>query len=115
MGYYTHHDLEVDDCEIEMEAIAKTIGEVTNDVDDRWWQAAITGEESCKWYSCHEDMAKVSAEYPGVLFTMRGEGEETGDQWIAYYRDGKHYVDQRPEWEPAPFDESKLDTKIYLH
>ena len=34
-------------------------------------------------------MLNLSRQFPGVLFTLRGEGEENGDLWRSYYRDGK--------------------------
>lgn len=64
-------------------------------------------EESTKWYSHKEDMAKMSKAFPGVLFTLHGEGEEAGDLWVEYYLDGKI---QREDAKIiyAEFDRSKL-------
>ena len=63
--------------------------------------------DSCKWYSYHDDMIVMSAQFPDVLFTLRGKGEESGDVWNNYYLGGKS---QRAQAKLVfdEFDESKL-------
>jgi hypothetical protein len=39
--------------------------------------------DPCKWYT-HE-----SINFPNVLFTLNGEGEEPGDIWAKYFVNGK--------------------------
>jgi hypothetical protein len=46
-------------------------------------------EESCKWYEHDKDMVAMSLEFPGVIFKLHGEGEESGDIWDSYYLNGK--------------------------
>lgn len=46
-------------------------------------------EDICKWYDHDEDMKKFSKKYPGTVFVLSGEGEESGDIWKKYYRAGK--------------------------
>lgn len=48
-----------------------------------------TTADSCKWYECDDDMLELSKKYPDVIFTLAGEGEESGDLWRTYYRNGK--------------------------
>lgn len=43
----------------------------------------------CKWYDHDEDMKKISADFPDILFKLEGEGEESGDIWKTYYKGGK--------------------------
>lgn len=64
--------------------------------------------ESSKWYDHEDDMKKFSKENPGVLFTLHGEGEESGDVWTKYFFNGKMQVEKQPKWVPPPFDKSKL-------
>ncbi len=45
--------------------------------------------ESCKWYSHEDDMRKLSIYFPNVLFTLSGEGEESGDIWEKHFLNGK--------------------------
>lgn len=46
-------------------------------------------EEDCKWYSHERDLKEFSEEYSGYLFTLHGEGEEVGDIWNKYFKNGK--------------------------
>ena len=46
------------------------------------------GEET-KWYSHENDMRKLSNKFRDVLFELEGEGEESGDMWKEYYKNGK--------------------------
>lgn len=46
-------------------------------------------EDSCKWYDSNEDMKKFSKKFPGTIFVLSGEGEESGDIWKKYYKAGK--------------------------
>lgn len=46
----------------------------------------------CKWYNYDDDMRAMSKRFPTVLFTLQGEGEESDDLWIRYYRGGKCQV-----------------------
>jgi hypothetical protein len=43
---------------------------------------------SGKWYSHWNDMIAMSKAIPTVLFKLRGEGEENGDSWDAYFLNG---------------------------
>ena len=42
-----------------------------------------------KWYTSDADMKQLSSEYPDILFTVYGDGEDSGDLWVAYYKTGK--------------------------
>lgn len=65
-------------------------------------------EESGKWYEHEEDMKRFSEAYPGVLFTLKGWGEENEDIWIKYFKNGKmHKAEAKVILED--FDESKLE------
>lgn len=48
--------------------------------------------DSTKWYENETDMKSFSLKFPGVLFTLSGEGEESGDIWKKYFRDGKMQI-----------------------
>ena len=64
-------------------------------------------EDVCKWYEHEYDMRLVSRKFPGVLWTLTGEGEESGDLWRKYFWNGKMQTARAELIYPA-FDESKL-------
>jgi antitoxin component YwqK of YwqJK toxin-antitoxin module len=64
-------------------------------------------ESELKWYDFHEEMIAFSKEYPNWLFTLSGEGEESGDIWKAYYVNGK-YQQEKAKIVFDPFDMQKL-------
>jgi hypothetical protein len=64
------------------------------------------GNES-RWYEHCKDMKEFSALHPNILFTIHGEGEETGDLWTEYFLGGKCQV-AKAEVKIAPFDPKKL-------
>ena len=79
MGYYTFFTLETDDFKtiFHEEGISKISG----------YRHAF--EESAKWYNHEDDMIRYSTMHPEVLFTIKGEGEDSGDLWIKYFKNGK--------------------------
>ena len=46
-------------------------------------------EDSCKWYDHEADMRTYSTQHPDILFTLSGEGENSGDMWRKYFKNGK--------------------------
>ena len=84
MGYYTNYELTIlegDDC----------ITDYKKEISD------ISGynycfEDSIKWYDFDIDMKKLSLKHPNTVFKLNGNGEENGDIWVSYYKNGKsHY------------------------
>jgi len=80
MGYYTRYELQV-----------------VSGIDyDKDYEEIVSDEvgyhpfdDETKWYSFEKDMKKVSKENPETLFKLSGEGEENGDLWEAYFKNGK--------------------------
>ena len=133
MGYYTMYKLEyqlpVDISEFESECAIHNIA-IPEDIlqfmvqqteleqkllarlrDNSWTYSMmdfVTGEnESVKWYEWETDMRTLSAEFPTVLFTLHGEGENNHDMWIAYFLDGKmHRVEAKITYKP--FNKNEL-------
>jgi len=63
--------------------------------------------DACTWYKFSDDIAKLSLKFPDVLFILSGEGEESGDIWRAYYRNGyEQKVEARLIFDP--FDPHKM-------
>ena len=104
MGYYTSYTLETDaeddqpivDALREKEVIGGALSE------------GFEVYESVKWYEHEDDMRSISKAFPAVLFHLHGEGEENGDLWDKYFKNGKMQVCKAVISYPA-YDESKLE------
>lgn len=66
--------------------------------------------ETYKWYGYDSDMLGLSDKYRNLLFELTGEGEESGDLWKSWYRNGKSV---RAEAQIV-FVEPDLDTLLPL-
>lgn len=85
MGYYTRHELEIiegDDYRTDYESEICDIAEYRS----------LFGGDTVKWYDSEKDMKKYSRNHPKTLFLITGEGEEAGDLWKAYFKNGKMQV-----------------------
>lgn len=86
MGYYTSFELTydapagvvVDGDTLVSDGYEYTVDSLLNDA-----------AQEVKWYDHEKDMIALSRLYPTVLFTLTGDGEESGDQWRTWYRSGK--------------------------
>lgn len=98
MGYYTHYNIEFSPRKQEVEQ------EIEENED---LYALQEDSDSCKWYDHDTDMKSLSNKFPEVLFKLKGEGEEAGDLWHKYYKNGKmQYCPAIVAFEQ--YDESKL-------
>jgi len=82
MGYYTYHTLHIvegDDNETDYKEEIADLSGYNNSLF----------EDTCKWYDHDKDMIKYSKKHPNVVFEIMGEGEEAGDLWYTYYKNGK--------------------------
>jgi len=98
MGYYTHHSLKItegDDGTDHKAAISEL-----SDYD-------YCFDDQIKWYDCEDNMREYSKKYPDTVFSIEGEGEEAGDLWHAFYKNGKMQL-CRAQVTFAPYDESEL-------
>jgi hypothetical protein len=75
-------------------SLGKAVREALGDVAE----CALDDGERIKWYEHEDDMKKLSGEMRGVLFILNGVGEEHGDEWVKYFKNGKMQVHKRPEW-----------------
>lgn len=109
MGYYTEYNLEIKtDAFRYNEALTKTVSKLRElDVIDYALYENLESYDTCKWYSHEDDMKKVSLEVKNVLFELKGIGEESGDMWVKYFKNGKmQRCDAKIVYEP--FDETQL-------
>ena len=105
MGYETNFKIttEVDDMD-------KLVGELGHISDYDGWFDLYDGviHIDAKWYEYDTHMRKISEQYKDTLFTVNGDGEESGDIWRKYYKNGK-CMDASPEFIYPEFDEDKLE------
>lgn len=99
MGYYTKYSVSITP---ESEEIREYIEE-----DDYMSHAIGKCWDECKWYDHEADMLEMSRKFPEALFELTGEGEDSGDMWRKYFRNGK--MQSCPaQITYEPFDETKL-------
>lgn len=113
MGYYTTFTLGIQDKEkntseninrlhlalIEIDSDNKHVFD--NDGTQVWSDGGI------KWYEHSEDMEKVSKLLPDLVIQVDGEGEEVGDIWRSFWKNGKVHEAKRTVI-VEEFDETKL-------
>lgn len=112
MGYYTYFSLSADPfdgktplSDTRYEEIAAEI-ERMNIFEDHFSKSEWS--VYTKWYDWEDDMLLLSSKFPEVLFTLNGDGEDSEDLWIAYFRAG--YVQHCPAQFVYPeHDKSLLD------
>ena len=108
MGYYTEFNLKVQNSNdiIDLVDHLKTFSDGAYHAMDMYGNTV----GGLKWYEYLDDMIKFSKLYPDLIFEMYGNGEETGDIWVHYFKDGKSYRDS-PEIVFPKYDETKLKDK----
>lgn len=113
MGYYTYYKggvsgpselLDVFEADAKS---GKTYGQYKAKLDD-WTYGEFFGGDTAKWYDWEDDMRSLSEVYPHLLFHLEGEGEEAGDMWKAWARNGKVIVVHAR----IVFDEPDLATEL---
>jgi len=97
---------EVGPGDLDAGALMKTLYDESENIQYALGKDGHSGD-SCKWYGHHDEMLAISKKYPDALFTLHGEGEETGDIWTKYYRAGKSQ-EAKATIIVDEFDESKL-------
>lgn len=116
MGYYTRYSLEVhaadtsgaDDVR-QGQLIDKKLYEYQLIVDAIAAESGYSHpfEGDIKWYDYVKDMSNISKRFPDLIFTLSGEGEESGDIWKRYfYRGDDQYAAAKVTF--APFDHKAL-------
>lgn len=97
MGYYTRYELEI----ISGNTKVDHKEEISNQISFNPF------EGECTWYEHEIYMKEYSLQYPDTIFELSGEGEEGGDIFKHYYKNGKVQV-CKAVITFEKFDESKL-------
>lgn len=110
MGYYTDYELEVVDCaDLELEDVTAAAEVFPEQEYSELLTKLLNGSGyNCKWYEHEKDMRAFSRLCPDVLFRLKGHGEEEGDIWVKYFKNGM-MQECRAVITFDPFDESKLE------
>jgi hypothetical protein len=85
MGYYTLFSIKHDSSSF---ALDKVIHDALQKIDDGY----NPFEDRTKWYNHEEDMKSCSKQFPTTVFTLSGTGEESGDIWKKYFKNGEMQV-----------------------
>jgi len=109
MGYYTRFELKITEPKNSTLTEESIIPEFRKKYECAKYALSEEGytEEPCKWYECEDELKEFSKSYPEHLFLLEGEGEESGDIWKLYVKNGKC---QRASAQVTfdEYDESKL-------
>lgn len=110
MGYYTRHELTIKDQGDETLGALDIIADFINLYEEARYALEPDGScaDSVKWYSADNDLKEFSKRYPSAIFELSGEGEEAGDLWKLYAKNGKAQLCKAVITYP-PFDEDKLE------
>ena len=112
MGYQTSHELLIlkrDNQKLVPFDSMDIITELREFSEEADYALDDSGEtnESCKWYDHEKELREFSTRYPDLIFKLHGEGEEAGDLWDEWYKDGKMQKGKAIITYPD-FDQSKL-------
>lgn len=111
MGYYTRYELKVEykDKTKKLENPENFIALLRRECKCAEYALDEDGDtaEFCKWYESSKDIKKFSKKYSNLLFTLSGDGEQSGDIWKEYIVNGKSQ-ECKAKITFDDFDESKL-------
>lgn len=91
MGYYTRFELTT---KPNIELNEDELSEMSGGYGWEVFGKSARIDDSVKWYDFNEHMKKFSKlkKHKDVLFVLNGEGEESGDIWQGYYKNGKSII-----------------------
>lgn len=109
MGYYTDYTIRVSpvtaaEINADLESFQALFEELTGyQLDDEFQLYGV------KWYEHEKNMIELSKLYPTAVWQLDGVGEEEGDVWRVYFKNGKKQdANTQVIVTHEDFDESKL-------
>lgn len=108
MGYTTYFTVSRNDGEpFTSEQLEALNGLDVFDGDTEEGDRVVALKGAAKWYNCSADMKEFSLAFPDVVFKLHGEGEESGDLWDEYFKNGMSQ-ECRADIIYPDYDEEKL-------
>ena len=93
MGYYTNYTLKLLPGHSDGWTIYAILRQLSHDnfPSDMYYTIDEEGNHinSSMWYKHEDDMRKLSIILPDVVFKLFGYGEDMGDIWHKYFKNGK--------------------------
>ncbi|AFC21855.1 hypothetical protein GAP32_402 [Cronobacter phage vB_CsaM_GAP32] len=91
---------------IDMHQLHEDLETIVTDESFNIQRDSFVAVQECRWYSIEEDMRKLSAMYPGVLFTVKSDVPDYGEEpTVEYFYEGKTH---KAVITYSSFDESLL-------
>ncbi len=106
MGYYTDFTIKANTSQTTFNEAITQLSDISGYTFHSHWNEARLLES--KWYKHDSDMATLSNNFVDVLFEVCGVGEDEGDLWKSYYKNGKLFT-SNGKIVFEDFDESKLN------
>lgn len=92
---------------IDMSQLHEDLESIVTDESFLIQRDSFVAQQECRWYSIDEDMRKLSAMYPGALFTVKSDVPDYGEEPVVqYFYEGKTH---KAVITYSPFDESLLN------
>lgn len=114
MGYYTQFELYIHDGQADINAVYQRLRQIVGIEPSEPCPflvltngTYIESDTAIKWYDHDDDCAEMSKHFPGVVFRLEGVGEDNGDLWTAYYKNGLCQICRAVLTRP-PYDPTKL-------
>ena len=117
VSYRTEFNLEIQEGGPTIDQVAEKLSETARldlaggpprKEDSEFWASVITGGCPFSWWDHEKHLKPVSGHWPHTLFTLRGNGEDPGDQWVKYFLNRKVQAESPQRWPPPPFNPGKL-------
>lgn len=81
MGYFTRYYLETEPADDEIFELL-----FVSNPDAKY---ALSANDRSQWYDHEQQIREFSKEFPDTLFILEGEGDDSGDIWRKYFKNGK--------------------------
>ena len=115
MSHRTRHELTIEGDEPSIEEVASYLSSnlllesfhaTSHSAEE--WLSIIYGSINIVWDNNEDCLKKVSRNWPTTRFTLTGQGEDPGSQWIKYFLNGRMQEESRPRWQSEPFNPARL-------